>query len=180
MDAPFQLRCANEYVCVRPLVESDFDALFAVGSDPLIWEQHPISDRYTLGQFQRYFDGALASAGALLFLDAQSQAVIGCSRFYDFDPPESLVHIGYTFFARSHWGGPYNRVTKTLMLDHAFQYVDKVHFHVGKTNVRSQKAIQKLGVTCIDERQVSYQSGQTALNLIYQITCPEWFVFREK
>jgi RimJ/RimL family protein N-acetyltransferase len=44
---------------LRPLRLDDFDALFAAASDPLIWEQHPESDRYERTVFQRYFDGAI-------------------------------------------------------------------------------------------------------------------------
>jgi RimJ/RimL family protein N-acetyltransferase len=136
---------ANDLVKMVPLSQNDFERLYQVASDPLIWEQHPNSDRYQREAFANYFAGAMASGSAFLVLDAQTGAVIGCTRFYDLDPANSTVAIGFTFLARSHWGGPVNRAMKQLLLDHAFQCVDAVLFHVGPTNLRSQKAVLKIG-----------------------------------
>ena len=86
----------GELITLRPLRVDDFEALFECASDPLIWEQHPQSDRYKREVFRGYFDGAIASNGALLVLDNQSGRVIGCSRYYDFDAAADRVTIGYT------------------------------------------------------------------------------------
>ncbi len=130
---------------VRPLQESDYNALFDVASDPLIWEQHPEPDRYRLDVFQAFFQESIASGGALIIHDAQSQEVIGSSRFYGFDEKQSEVEIGWTFLARSHWGGRYNRELKRLMLDHAFRFVGSAIFYIGPANIRSQHATLKVG-----------------------------------
>ena len=68
------------------------------------------------------------------------------------------VEIGWTFLARSHWGGATNREVKRLMLDHAFGFVDTVVFWVGEKNFRSQGAMKKIGGVLRDgifERPVS-------------------------
>ena len=57
----------------------------------------------------------------------------------------SEIEIGWTFLARSHWGGRANREVKRLMLDHAFTFVDTVIFWVGHENWRSQGAMTKIG-----------------------------------
>ena len=119
--------------------------LFAVASDSLIWEQHPARNRYQEPVFQEFFEAAIASGGALLLEDALTGAVIGSSRFADYSPEESEVEIGWTFLARTHWGGNYNAAVKKLMLEHAFRAVDSVVFKVGLQNIRSQKAVLKLG-----------------------------------
>src|SRR4051794_28109261 len=116
----------GELVALRPLVPGDWDALYAVASDPLIWEQHPVSDRWREPVFRTFFDEALASGGALAALDCSDGRVIGSSRFHGFDPERREVEIGWTFLARSHWGGAYNGEMKRLMLDHAFRFVDGV------------------------------------------------------
>jgi len=130
---------------LRPLTPSDFDALFAVASDPLIWEQHPHSDRYKKEVFQAFFNDALASGGALIAIDNQTSRIIGSSRFANLDEHKSEIEIGWTFLARSHWGGRYNREMKHLMLKHALRFVKTVVFLVGPKNLRSQRALAKIG-----------------------------------
>jgi RimJ/RimL family protein N-acetyltransferase len=124
--------------------EDDFDALFAAARDPLIWEQHP-DDRYREDVFQAFFAEHLATGGALAVLDAQTGEVIGTSRFAGYDPARSEVEIGWTFLARDRWGGTYNGELKRLMLEHAFRFVETVVFVVSPGNIRSQRAVEKLG-----------------------------------
>jgi len=47
--------------------------------------------------------------------------------------------------ARKYWGGRYNRELRDLMLAHAFKFVENVMFLVGQTNIRSQRATEKIG-----------------------------------
>ena len=143
---------SGNLVQLRPLKAGEFESLFLAASDPRIWEQHPSPLRYQREVFQKFFDDALASKGALAILDAQTSRVIGSSRYYEYNPQLSEVVIGYTFLTREFWGGPANRELKTLMLDHAFQYVDHVLFHVGATNRRSQKAMEKIGGELIEKK----------------------------
>jgi len=130
---------------LRPLQEDDYDDLYAVASDPLIWEQHPASDRYQAEVFQKFFRDAMESGGALLAIDNASGAVIGSSRYHGYNKRASEVEIGWTFLARSHWGGQYNGEMKRLMQQHAFQFVEAVIFLIGPENLRSQRAIEKIG-----------------------------------
>src|SRR5262245_62725730 len=135
----------GDLVELRPLREEDFEALFDVASDPLIWEQHPEPDRCTEPVFRQFFRGAMESGGAFLVLDRSDGRVIGSSRFADYDETASHIEIGWTFLARSHWGGAYNREMKRLMLRHAFRFVNGVVFLVGLHNFRSQRAVEKIG-----------------------------------
>jgi N-acetyltransferase len=135
----------GELIELRPLTPEDWDDLFAVASDPLIWEQHPESDRYKEDVFKVYFSDALESGGAFAIIDKKTQQIIGSTRFYGYDPKKSEIEIGWTFLARNYWGGRYNRELKDLMLAHAFKFVENVVFLVGQTNIRSQKATEKIG-----------------------------------
>ena len=135
----------GETVSLRPLKTADFELLYAAASDPLVWEQHPEPLRYQRNVFAGFFAGAMASAGALVVTDKKSGKVIGSSRYYDWNPSEREVAIGYTFLARSHWGGETNREMKQLMLNHAFRWAKVVWFHIGKNNWRSRKATEKIG-----------------------------------
>lgn len=135
----------GELLTLRPLEKTDFEALHAAAADPLIWEQHPEPDRWQRDVFRRYFVAGLECRGALVVLDAATNAVVGSSRFLGHDPARSSVEIGYTFLARRCWGGRYNRELKALMLEYAFERVSTVYFVVGDRNLRSQKAVLKLG-----------------------------------
>ncbi|HYC27388.1 MAG TPA: GNAT family N-acetyltransferase [Chitinophagaceae bacterium] len=126
-----------------PLAADDFDRLYRVAADPLIWEQHPSSDRYKENVFRGFFNGAVESKAAFLIVDKASGEVIGSTRYYD--QKEDSVAIGFTFLAKEYWGGRYNKAVKKLMIDYAFGFVSKVIFHIGATNLRSQIATGRLG-----------------------------------
>jgi len=156
---PFELQpvLIGELVELRPLREEDFPTLFAVASDPLIWEQHPQRDRCTEPVFRQFFRGGMESGGAFIIVDRKDGRVIGSSRFAEYDETKSEIEIGWTFLARSHWGGRYNGEMKRLMLAHAFRFVRRVIFRVGPLNRRSQRALENIGATYLgleaDERR---------------------------
>ena len=137
-----------------------------MAADPLIWEQHPAKDRYQEEQFRVFFREALESGGALVAIDTKDGRVIGSSRFHGYDGDKSEVEIGWTFLARSHWGGRYNGEMKQLMLQHAFRFVDRVVFLVGLHNRRSQRAVEKLGGVRVGSRPDA--SGRDSI--VYEIT----------
>lgn len=159
----------NEFIRLVPLQETDFEKLYSVASNPLVWEQHPNPNRYKLEDFTNYFKGAIESKGAFLILDALTNETIGSSRYYDYNKEINSVLIGYTFIGTKFWGKGYNKALKKLMLDYAFQFVDKVYFHIGAFNIRSQKAIEKIGATKIGEFEVEYYGEVSKLNFVYII-----------
>jgi RimJ/RimL family protein N-acetyltransferase len=163
---------------VEPLRSSDFEALHAAASDPLIWEQHPNKQRYRRDVFANYFKGAIESGGAFKVIDKATGTVIGSSRYYDLNETERVVAIGYTFIARAYWGGGVNRALKSLMLDHAFRFVDRVIFHVGADNVRSRKAMEKLGGVLAGETVMSYYGEPSLPNVVYRIDAVDWAASR--
>jgi RimJ/RimL family protein N-acetyltransferase len=132
-------------VIVRPISADDWSELFAAASDPEIWKLHPRSDRYTEPAFRLFFDSAVESKMAFVFVDRATNRLIGSSRYYGYEPERGDIEIGWTFVTRSHWGGATNREVKRLMLDHAFGFVDTVVFWVGENNWRSQGAMTKIG-----------------------------------
>ena len=159
----------SDLIKLIPLQESDFDTLFKVASNPLVWEQHPNPNRYKLEDFTNYFKGAIESKGAFLVLDSLTNETVGCSRYYDYNEEDSSILIGYTFIGTKFWGNGYNKAMKKLMLDYAFQFVDKVYFHVGALNIRSQKAIEKMDALKVDEFEVEYYGEASKLNFAYLI-----------
>jgi len=169
---PFDLQptLRGQLVELRPLQDADFDDLFAVAADPLIWEQHPARDRYRQEQFRILFRESLESGGALIAIDCKDDRVIGSSRYNGYDEDGSEVEIGWTFLARSHWGGRYNGEMKRLMLRHAFRFVDRVVFLVGPRNVRSQRAVEKIGAV----RAGSRRDAAGRESLVYEMTAAKF------
>jgi len=156
----------GELLELRPLRPEDFHDLYAVAADPLIWEQHPTKERFQEEVFKVFFREALDSGGALIAIDAKDGQVIGSSRFHGYDKEKSEIEIGWSFLARSHWGGIYNGEMKRLMLKHAFPFVNSVVFLVGPQNVRSQRAMEKIGGVRMGTRPDA--SGRESV--VYQIT----------
>jgi RimJ/RimL family protein N-acetyltransferase len=150
---------------LRPLSAEDCRDLYAVAADPLIWEQHPSKDRYQEEVFKIFFREALGSGGALVAIDCKDGRVIGSSRFHGYDEEKSEIEIGWTFLARSHWDGPYNREMKRLMLRHAFRFVNSVLFLVGPENIRSQRALEKIGAV----REGSRLDARGRERVVYRI-----------
>ena len=170
MEFDLQPTLRGALVELRPLQPEDFDALYRAASDPLIWEQHPESDRYTPEIFRNFFDGAIASKGAFAVIECSSGRLIGSSRFANLNAEESEIEIGWTFLERAFWGGAYNREMKALMLDHALRFVERVMFVVGETNLRSQKAVEKIGATFFKTVEKPDRHGTIQRHNVFAIT----------
>jgi len=165
---PFELQptLIGDLLMLRPLRADDWDDLYAVASDPLVWEQHPDGDRYKRDVFEGFFRGAVESGGALTAIDLAESRVIGSSRYFGYDPENSEVEIGWTFLSRSHWGGRFNGEMKQLMLQHAFKFVNSVVFLIGPTNMRSQRAVERIGAV----RDGSRVNATGRESLVYRIS----------
>jgi len=159
----------GQIMTLRPLAPDDFQPLYAVASDPLIWEQHPEPERCQRPVFERWFATTMASRGALVALDARSGDFIGSSRYYDWAPDKREIAIGFTFLSRAFWGGPANAEMKRLMLHHAFQWADKVWLHIGPQNWRSRKAAEKIGAIYSHDEEKEI-AGKVARNAWYYLT----------
>jgi RimJ/RimL family protein N-acetyltransferase len=104
----------------------------------------------------------------LVAIDSGSGRVVGSSRFHGYDEAKSEIEIGWTFLGRTHWGGVYNGEMKRLMLRHAFQFVKSVVFCVGPGNLRSQRAVEKIGGV----RDGSTRDGRGHEAIVYRIAAP--------
>src|SRR5207249_8517760 len=167
MQFDLQPHLKGELIELRPLASDDWADLFAVASDPLIWEQHPESDRHEEEVFRAFFKGALESGGAFVVIDRKTQRIIGSTRFHGYEPEKSEIEIGWTFLGRKYWGGRYNREMKELLLAHAFRFVDNVVFFVGETNFRSRKAMEKIGASKVGTATRAYGNHPPARNVTY-------------
>ena len=155
---PDRVRLGDGTLELAPLEDGDRDGLYGAAADPGTWAQHPARRRHERPEFDRYFDEVIRG-GTLCARESGSGRIIGCSRFYR--PPEDPadIAIGYTFLARSHWGGAWNRRMKTLMVTHAFAHVPRVWFHIAPTNTRSRIATERLGAVLVSTGEVDLGSG---------------------
>lgn len=139
----WQPTLSNDLLEIRPLSSNDFEQLFTVASDPLIWEQH-YADRYKKAEFERFFQESIESKGAMVILDKTKNEIIGSSRYEVVENSSRSIEIGWTFIAKEHWGGVVNLQVKTLMINHALAHVDHVLLYIDVANLRSQKAAEKI------------------------------------
>jgi RimJ/RimL family protein N-acetyltransferase len=157
----------NDLVKLIPLKESDFESLFEIASDPLLWEQHPQKNRCEEPIFRLFFNDAIANKMAYKFIDKKLNKVTGTSKYYDCDFENKSIAIGYTFISRVYWGTAFNASIKSLMIQHAFEFFDKVIFHVDHQNFRSQKAVEKLGAIKIGEKKREFPNEPISINFEY-------------
>lgn len=174
MNFSVQTVLENEEYQLIPLQQGDFESLYEVASDPKVWEQHPNKDRYKREVFESFFRGAMESKGAFKIVEKATGDVLGSSRYYNFDEADHHIFIGYTFYGTKSWGKGINPQIKKLMLDYIFQFVEKVHFHIGKENFRSQTALERLGGIRIAEEEVAYFAEPTRTNFVYEIKKENW------
>ena len=161
----------GERLLLRPLLQDDWEALFAVASDPQIWAVHPAHDRWQEPVFRAFFADALANEGALAVVEKATGQIVGSSRYQGYDPADGgSVEIGWTFLARRLWGGGYNAEMKRLMLVHALQFVERVDFRVGENNVISRGAMANIGGVLSDREDITVMGSEAHRHVIYEIT----------
>jgi N-acetyltransferase len=165
----FNLTLQDEKILLQPLHNDDFERLYEIACDPLIWEQHPNKNRYEKEIFLTFFEGAMASNGAFIAIEKSTGQAIGSTRFYDYDPIQKSIFIGYTFMARKYWGKSVNKAIKYMMLHYAFAHCEKVIFHIGEHNTRSQIAMERLGGKKIRTIEVAYYGEAPKINIEYAI-----------
>ncbi|MCB8820483.1 GNAT family N-acetyltransferase [Microvirga rosea] len=173
-----QPQLAGSTLAIRALNQADFEGLFSAASHPEIWAGHPAKDRYQKEKFEPYFASLLDSQGAVVVTDRQSDAIIGCSRYYVAPDQPDGISIGFTFLHHAYWGGGANYELKRLMLEHAFKTYPEVWFHIAPSNVRSQKATAKLGAEHAYDATLNL-AGSPAPWLCFRLTKEAWERIRQ-
>ena len=168
----FQPVLQGPNLTLRPQTTDDLEPLYAVAGDPLMWALHPEKDRWQRPVFEQLFASGMRGNGALTIVHTATGRVVGSSRYYDWNPDKAEVVIGYTYLARDLWGGAANAELKRLMLQHAYRYARKVWFHVGKDNLRSRRAMEKIGATLSHALVLPNLSGTPRDMVVYVMNAP--------
>jgi RimJ/RimL family protein N-acetyltransferase len=164
----------DRLLLLRPLATEDFEGLYEVAADPLVWEQHPAKNRCERDVFELFFADAMLSGGAFAVIDKHTGKIIGSTRFHRVKESENAIEIGWTFLARKYWGGRYNKSMKQLMIDWALQFVDNILFYIDENNIRSQKAVEKIGgerITAIEGTPLDVRPNAA---VTYNIIRKQW------
>lgn len=166
----------TERLTLRPLAEDDREALYEIASDPAVWEQHPMHDRWRREVFDAFFDEGLASGGSLAVVRKSDDRIVGHTRYGEVEaedeggPEGSSVEIGWTFLAPVCWGKGYNPEMKRAMLAHAFEEVATAEFRVGDTNYRSRNALEAIGAVRTERYELERYRGKRVVHLVYAIS----------
>ena len=164
----FRLPLQTERFFLEPLTPKDFNALYAVASDPLLWEQHPEADRWKRSKFRHFFqDGLTNDLGCFVIKEKRSGRPAGSIRFYGFNEADRCIGIGSTFIARELWGTAANREIKEAMLMRAFNAVNRVFFDIGPQNFRSIAAVTELGAV--------FSHDESDSKAVYMLSKQQWF-----
>ena len=169
----FKDKYENDNYLIKKLKISDFNLLYDVGKNPSIWEQHPENDRWKLEKFKNYFNNGIQNEfGIYGIFDKKENRLIGSSRYYDYNKKKLAIKVGFTFLIPEYWGTSANYQIKVLMLTEAFKNLKKVYFDIGFNNLRSRKAIEKLGA-------VLYKDSKSG-NVIYELDEKTFFLIKDK
>ena len=150
----FKSHFEDSSISLLQIKKENFEELYLVASDPIIWEQHPENDRWKKEKFSIFYKNGLQNKfGFLLIFDKHKNEIIGSTRFYSYDKIDKAIRIGFTFISQKHWGTSINFQVKKMMLDYTFKYLDKVYFDIGINNFRSRKAVEKLGASLFSDNK---------------------------
>lgn len=184
-------RLRGQHVYLKKLDESHREMLRPLARDERIWEftrLFLINNTFD-AQFDAYFNTALdpdAMGGQQVFaiFKTSGDEIIGMTRYYMIDEQNKRLEIGYTWYIPAVWTKVYNKECKLLLLQHAFEDLgmNRVQFTVAGQNIRSQKAVEKIGGFKEGVlRKHSYRNDGTLKDTVmYSIINDEWPVKKEK
>ena len=135
----------NANISLKKLTPSDQNTLFQIMSDPKLWENHTKTDQWKPEVQKSWFEKALEVGALGIYFNGE---LIGSTRFYQ--QKKDSICIGYTFISRQFWGKGINAPLKKAMINDALKQHPKVYFRVDEYNLRSIKALEKLGAKVED------------------------------
>jgi len=181
----------GKHVQLKLLQADDKEALRGLAKDERIWEGNRgfILNKTFNEQFDKYFATAIdnnAMGGQQTFVMRKTidDTIIGMTRFLNIDEKEKRLEIGYTWYIPAVWGKVYNKECKLLLLRYTFEELgfNRAQFNVAGQNIRSQRAVEKIGGTKEGVlRKHGYRNdGSLKDTVIFSIINDEWSEKKEK
>ena len=181
----------GKHIYLELLQSKDKETLKDLAKDERIWEGNRgfILNETFDDQFDNYFataldNNAMGGQRAFVMHKVSDDSIIGMTRFLNIDKKEKRLEIGYTWYIPAVWGKVYNKECKLLLLQYTFEELNfnRAQFNVAGQNIRSQKAVEKIGG--VKEgvlRKYGYRNdGSLKDNVIFSIINDEWPVKKEK
>lgn len=172
----------NEIVKLEPLSIENYKNLYAISSERDLLQYSP-SDIATFQALTIYVQHALEQcekdlAVPFIIYDKRTQRYAGSTRFMNIDWQNKVLHIGATWIGKEFQGTGLNTSMKKLMINYAFQKMEfeKVEFRIDQRNIRSRKAVEKLGAQLegILRQNVYLNDGYKRNTCCYGILKGEW------
>lgn len=172
----------NEAVKLSLLTLDNYRELIPVASEEKLILFSP-SDIETPESLKNYVQIALEqqqqkTAIPFIIYDKKRKSYAGSTRYMNIDLKNKVLHIGSTWIGREFQGSGVNAEMKHLMLDHAFNEMgfEKVEFRIDERNIRSRKAVEKLGAVLegILRKNVYLLDGFKRNTCCYGLLREEW------
>ncbi|MGD0587864.1 MAG: GNAT family protein [Thermoplasmata archaeon] len=179
---PVTLR--GRYLELIPLAREHAGALALAGRDPEVWKFLRIGPGHppSTAEMEMFIDQLLGyqTEGELLAFTMAllpERTLVGIIRFLDIDRPNQMVELG-TWIDSQYWRSPLNTEAKLLTLRYAFEEegIHRVQLKTDSRNVRSQKAIERLGAVPEGVLREAHlvRGSYYRTSLYYSILPPEW------
>ncbi len=150
MNAPY---LENEFVKLALLDLSNYKHLMDIATQENLLQYSP-SDISTPDALEDYVKTAVdgyyhKTTIPFIIFDKTKNAYAGSTRFGLIHWQNKVLHIGWTWIGKEFQGTELNKNMKFLMLQYAFEELgfEKVEFRIDERNIRSRKAVEKLGAT---------------------------------
>ncbi len=172
----------NHRVKLSLLDLSNYKHLSHIAQEPHLLQYSP-SKIDTPEDLKEYVQTAVddyyhRTAIPFIVFDKDANAYAGCTRFGFINWQNKVMHIGWTWIGNQFQGTGLNMHMKFLMLQYAFETLefDKVEFRVDERNIRSRKAVEKLGATLegILRKDILLIDGFKRSSCCYGILKEEW------
>ncbi|MEK4029564.1 GNAT family N-acetyltransferase [Pseudobacillus sp. FSL P4-0506] len=172
----------NKVVSLIPIQLEHIDGIHTAAQDMSIWE-HMSVNLMTKEDCRNYVEDALKKREsgtdfAFVIFHNDTKQIIGCTWLLDIHPAHKRLEIGSTWLNPNYWRTTVNTNCKWLLLQHCFEELDynRVQIKTGHRNVRSQKAIERIGG--IKEgtlrNHMIQRNGDIRHTVMYSMTQEDW------
>ena len=172
----------NDIVRLSLLSLENYDLLLPIAAEDKLIQYSPsdIGSPEALKNYVKKAIGLMNQNNALPFIvyDKRTSQYAGSTRYMNIDHKNKVLEIGSTWIGRAFQGSGLNTQMKQLMINHAFgpMKFEKVEFRIDERNMRSRKAVEKLGAVLegILRSNVFLLDGFKRNTCIYGILKEEW------